>query len=264
MDLQLNGKTALVTGAHRGTGLIIAQHLAAEGARVLLHGFTIEQAESALASLSAKTSPLDVHAIAGDINTDEGAQTVLDALATTPPDILVNNYGTADRGSWDDANTEAWLDAYQKNVLSAQRLIRGLLPGMREREFGRIINLGTVGSTRPNAIMPHYYAAKGALATMTVGLAKEVAGTGIRVNLVSPGLILTPEVESAYLARGKAKGWGDTWEQVEPHVAKDIPIGRIVRREEVADLVCFLASPKADALHSQNIRIDGGALDIVS
>ncbi len=135
---------------------------------------------------------------------------------------------------------------------------------MRKQNFGRIINLGTVGSTRPNAVMPHYYAAKGALATLTVGLAKEVAGTGIRVNLVSPGLILTPEVEASYLKRGAAKGWGSSWEEIEPHVAKDIPIGRIVRREEVADLICFLASPRADALHAQNIRIDGGALDIVS
>lgn len=259
MDLQLTGKTALVTGAHRGTGHVIAQHLAAEGARVLLHGFTAEQSQSAASNITPKVIP-----VAGDITTDVGAQQLLDALAATPPDILVNNYGTADRGDWGSADTNAWLDAYQKNVLSAQRLIRGLLPGMRERDFGRIINLGTVGSTRPNAIMPHYYAAKGALATLTVGLAKEVAGTGIRVNLVSPGLILTPEVEAAYIKRGQTKGWGDTWEQVEPHVAKDIPIGRIVRREEVADLICFLASPKADALHSQNIRIDGGAVDIVS
>jgi len=217
----------LVTGAHRGTGQIIATQLAAEGAQVWVHGFTTDQAESAAAD-------------------------------------IVNNYGTADRGKWDSADTDAWLDAYQKNVLSAQRLIRGLLPSLRTASFGRIINLGTVGSTRPNAVMPHYYAAKGALATMTVGLAKELAGTAVRVNLVSPGLILTPEVEAAYLAQGKDKGWGSTWEEIEPHVAKDIPIGRIVRREEVADLVCFLASPKTDALHAQNIRIDGGALDIVS
>ena len=258
MDLQLTGKTALVTGAHRGTGQIIAKQLAAEGAQVWVHGFTIEQAESAAASIP------QAKAVAGDICTDAGAANVLDTLATAPPEILVNNYGTADRGKWDSADTDAWLDAYQKNVLSAQRLIRGLLPSLRTQPFGRIINLGTVGSTRPNAVMPHYYAAKGALATMTVGLAKELAGTAVRVNLVSPGLILTPEVEASYLAQGKAKGWGSTWEEIEPHVAKDIPIGRIVRREEVADLVCFLASPKTDALHAQNIRIDGGALDIVS
>jgi NAD(P)-dependent dehydrogenase (short-subunit alcohol dehydrogenase family) len=99
---------------------------------------------------------------------------------------------------------------------------------------------------------------------MTVSLAKEVAGTGVRVNLVSPGLIRTPEVEARFLEEGRAKGWGTTWEEVEPHVARDIPIGRIVRREEVADLVAFLASPRADALHGQNIRIDGGALDVLT
>ena len=258
MDLKLSNKTALVTGAHRGTGLIIATRLAAEGASVWLHGFSAEQAESAAADIP------NARPVAGDITTDAGAAEVLAAIAGAPPEILVNNYGTADRGTWDDANTDAWLDAYQKNVLSAQRLIKGLLPTMRGGDFGRIINLGTVGSTRPNAVMPHYYAAKGALATMTIGLAKELAGTSIRVNLVSPGLILTPEVEANYLKHGKAKGWGSTWEEVEPHVAKDIPIGRIVRREEVADLVCFLASPKTDALHAQNIRIDGGALDILS
>jgi NAD(P)-dependent dehydrogenase (short-subunit alcohol dehydrogenase family) len=91
-----------------------------------------------------------------------------------------------------------------------------------------------------------------------------VSGTGIRVNLVSPGLILTPEVQAAYLKRGERKGWGTTWEEVEAVIAKDIPIGRIVTREEVAALVVFLASPLADGIHGQNIRVDGGALDIVS
>ena len=258
MDLQLSDKAALVSGAHRGTGNVIARQLAAEGATVWVHGFTSDEASAAAADIPGGRP---VH---GDITTDAGAQQVLDTIAEAPPDILVNNYGTADRGNWESADTEAWLDAYQKNVMSAQRLIRGLLPHMRTRNFGRIINLGTVGSTRPNAVMPHYYASKGALATLTVGLAKEVAGTGIRVNLVSPGLILTPEVEASYLKRGEREGWGTTWEEIEPRVAKDIPIGRIARREEVADLVCFLASPRADALHAQNIRIDGGALDIVS
>ena len=94
---------------------------------------------------------------------------------------------------------------------------------------------------------------------MTASLAREVAGTGIRVNQVSPGMIRTPEVEAGYLRRGAREGWGSTWEEVEPHVAADIPIRRIVRREEVADLVLFLASSRADAIHGQNIAIDGGA-----
>jgi 3-oxoacyl-[acyl-carrier protein] reductase len=262
LDLNLNGKTALVTGSYRGTGLIIARHLAREGARVFVHGLAPGQAEDAVAELGLGEP------VTGDITTDQGADAVIGAVTAAldnrSVDILVNNYGTADAGSWQSSGTDDWLDAYQKNVLSAQRLVRGFLPHMSDHGWGRIINLGTVGSTRPNSRMPHYYAAKGALATMTISLAKEVAGTGIRVNLVSPGLILTPEVEAAYTERGQRKGWGSTWDEIEPHVAKDIPIGRIVRREEVADLVAFLASPLADGIHGQNIRVDGGSLDILS
>jgi 3-oxoacyl-[acyl-carrier protein] reductase len=258
MDLRLGGKTALVTGSARGTGLIIARRLAEEGARVLVHGLEPGHAERAVAELGVGVP------VTGDITTDAGAAALLHQCRDEPIDILVNNYGTADSGTWDRSDTDDWLLAYQKNVLSAQRLIRALLPDLRARPFARIINLGTVGSTRPNARMPHYYAAKGALATMTISLAREVAGTAIRVNLVSPGLILTPEVEAAWLARGPANGWGDTWAEIEPHVAADIPIRRIARREEVADLVAFLASPLADAIHGQNIRIDGGALETLT
>ena len=258
MNLELTGKSAIVTGAHRGTGALIAQHLAAEGARVWLHGTTQEEAETA-----ARDVP-NARAVGGDITTDAGARETLSAIQEDPPCILINNYGTTVPGTWETLDSAGWLDAYQKNLLSAQRLIQGLLPTMRTQRWGRIINLGTVGSTRPNANMPHYYAAKAALANMTVGLAKTVGSEGIRVNLVSPGLILTPEVEAAYLKRGQRDGWGNSWAEIEPRVAKDIPIGRITRREEVADLVCFLASPKADAIHGQNIRIDGGSVDIVT
>lgn len=258
MDLKLDGRTALVTGSHRGTGLIIAQALLAEGAAVLVHGFTPGQAEAAVNEIGGGLP------VTGDITTDTGSTELLQACQEYPVDILVNNYGTADPGSWSSSSSADWIEAYQKNVLSVQRMVQGLLPPMRERNWGRIINLGTVGSTRPNKRMPGYYAAKGALANMSVSLAKEVAGTGIRVNLVSPGLILTPEVEAAYLKKGAQEGWGSTWEEVEPHVAADIPIRRIARREEVAALVAFLCSPMADAIHGQNIRIDGGSVDIVT
>lgn len=254
VDLELGGKTALVSGSYRGTGLIIAKRLAEEGACVLVHGLEAGQAEAAVAEIGCGEP------VTGDITTDAGAKELFE---TCPEqiDVLINNYGTADAGSWEESDTDDWIRSYQKNVLSAQRLIRRLLPQMRTLGWGRIINLGTVGSTRPNSRMPQYYAAKGALATMTVSLAKEVAGTGIGVNLVSPGLILTPEVQAAYLTRGRKKGWGETWQEIEPHVAKDIPLGRIVRREEVADLIAFLASPLANGIHGQNIRVDGGALD---
>lgn len=256
MNLGLDGRRTLVTGSWRGTGLIIAKRFAEEGADVFVHGFTEDTATEAAAEIAGSTP------VWGDITNDAGAEAVTSACADV--DILINNYGAAERGSWEKSTADDWIKLYEINVLSALRLIRHYLPGMRAAGWGRIINLGTVGSTRPNARMPHYYAAKGALANMTVSLAKEVANSGIRVNLVSPGLILTPEVEQQYLEVGKRKGWGETWEEIEPHVAADTLIGRIVRREEVADLVLFMASERADALHAQNVRIDGGSLDIVS
>ena len=256
MDLGLAGKKALVTGSYRGTGLVIAKALLLEGVDVFVHGFDAEAVADAIDEIGGGNP------VVGDIRTDAGAVQVLDATGNDL-DILVNNYGTAAGGRWDTLEASQWVEMLETNVLSAQRLIRGYLPAMRERAFARIINLGTAGSTRPNARNPHYYAAKAALANLTVSLAKDVAGTAIRVNIVSPGMILTPEVQASYLARGKKNGWGETWEEVEPHFVADIPIRRITTREEVADLVVFLASTRSDAIHGQNLRIDGGVSDFM-
>ncbi len=262
MDLDLSGKVALVTGSHRGTGEIIAKCLAAEGATVIAHGLEANSADHV-------TENSDVaHAVWGDILTDEGANGAVEqALAATGKvDILINNYGTADEHTWLNASTDDWLHMYQVNVLSATRMIRLLAPQMRQLGWGRIIQLGTIGSTQPNALRPHYYAAKGALANIAVGLAKELADTGITVNTISPGYIRTPEVEAAFRAKAKKEGWDDDWETIEKRIAAKRfpnPVGRIATREEVADLVCFIASERAAFINGQNIRIDGGHIDIV-
>ncbi len=252
MDLGLEGRTVLVTGSHRGTGLVIARAFLEVGARVCVHGFEPDQATAAVGEIGGG------NAVSGDIREDAGADALV--AQTGAVDVLVNNYGAAAAGRWSDLTAAEWVAMYETNVLSAQRMAQRTLPGMRERGWGRIVNLGTTGAFAPGARNPHYYAAKAALSALTASLAREVAGTGVRVNQVSPGLIRTPEVEAGYLRRGAREGWGETWEEVEPHVAADIPIRRIVRREEVADLVLFLASSRADAIHGQNIVIDGGAL----
>ena len=239
MDLELNGRTALVTGATRGTGEIIANTLAAEGASVIRHDIA-EQ----------------------DIASAEGCDALLASVGSV--DILVNNYGLANRHKWSDTDEAKWLEMYQVNLLSAARLAQGLAPAMKEKGWGRIINLGTIGSHQPNNIMPAYYAAKGALATLGVSLAKELGGTGITVNTVSPGLIHTEEVEAGYRALAKKKGVPeDDWEQLATERDFPNPCMRMARREEVADLVAFLASDRAAYINGQNIRIDGGAVRYV-
>jgi 3-oxoacyl-[acyl-carrier protein] reductase len=249
MDLGLENRTALVTGANRGTGQVIAASLAAEGARVITHANTRDEADSA--------------DIVADIGSESGCEEVLRQLADTGIDILVNNYGSANRHNWKDTDTDKWLEMYQVNLLSAARLAQGLMEGMKQAGWGRIVNLGTIGSHQPNHIMPAYYAAKGALATLGVSLAKELGNTGITVNTVSPGLIHTAEVEAAYRARAASKGWGEDWEAMAVEQDFPNPCGRIARREEVADLVAFLCSDRAAFINGQNIRIDGGAVRYV-
>ena len=260
MQLELNDKTALVTGADRNTGAVIARRLAEFGATVILHSNHCDGSAARVAGEIANSIPVE-----GDIATESGCEAVFAQLQAKalPVDILVNNYGTASFARWDSASTGDWLDMYQKNVLSVARLVQGIVPGMKTKQWGRIVNLGTIGSHRPSKIMPHYYAAKGALANLGVSLAQELAGTGITVNTVSPGLIHTPELEAGYRARASKKGWGEDWEDILRHiVAEDFPnpCGRLATREEVADLVAFLCSDNAAFINGQNIRLDGGAI----
>jgi NAD(P)-dependent dehydrogenase (short-subunit alcohol dehydrogenase family) len=260
MQLDLNDKTALVTGSDRNTGAVIARRLAEFGATVIVHSNHCDGSAAAAATEIPSSIPIE-----GDIATEAGCEAVLAQLHAKdlPVDILVNNYGTASFGKWDSTSTADWLDMYQKNVLSVARLVQGIVPAMKTRHWGRIVNLGTIGSHRPNKIMPHYYAAKGALANLGVSLAQELGGTGITVNTVSPGLIHTPELEAGYRARASKKGWGEDWADILRHiVAEDFPnpCGRLATREEVADLVAFLCSEQAAFINGQNIRLDGGAI----
>lgn len=264
MELGLTGKRALVTGSSRGTGSVIARTLAREGATVVVHGNAEGDQEKIAGEIELSGGA--AHAVTGDVSTDDGAAHVVNMTIglVGGVDILVNNYGGPSSGRWTSTETSDWLAAYQTNTLSAVRMIRGFVLGMKERGFGRVIQLATIGATRPNSRMPEYYAAKAALVNLTVSLAKDLAGSGVTVNAVSPGLIHTPEVESYLRYVAGKRGWGDVWADIEAKGVRELtgtPAGRLARPEEVADLVTFIASERAGYLHGGNFRIDGGATD---
>jgi NAD(P)-dependent dehydrogenase (short-subunit alcohol dehydrogenase family) len=248
MDLELAGRVVFVSGSHRGTGEGIARVLAREGAHVLVHGFHADEPERVVAQIRADGGRADgVH---GDITNDDGAAQAVRAAQSfaAQVDVLVNNYGVAEGGSWLGSSTRDWIAIYEKNVLSAVRLTQAFVPGMKARGFGRVIFVGTIGSSRPAARMPHYYASKAALPNMTVSLAKELASSGVTANLVSPGLIATREVR----------------ERFSEERLRDNPAGVICTPEDVGHLVAFLASPRSACVNGANLRIDGGAADCVN
>ncbi|MDH4144059.1 MAG: SDR family oxidoreductase [Acidimicrobiia bacterium] len=264
MDLQLSGRTALVTGSWRGTGAGIARVLAAEGATVLVHGFEPGQAHDVTAGIVAGGG--SAREVVGDLRTDEGAERLAGEVGDGV-DILVANYGVAERGDWWSSTSDDWVDLYQKNVLSAVRVVQAFVPPMRERGWGRVVVIGTVGTVRPNRERPGYYASKSALPAMTVSLAKELAGTGITVNLVSPGLVATAEVRAWLTRMAAERGWGDDWNEIARRAAAEVmpnPAGRVAEPEDVGALVAYLCSPQAALINGTNLRIDGGGADTVT
>ncbi|HEV7713425.1 MAG TPA: SDR family NAD(P)-dependent oxidoreductase [Asanoa sp.] len=256
MDLKLSGKRALVTGASGGLGAEIAAVLAAEGATVVVHGRDPARTKQVAAAV-------DGEAVIGDLATDDGAAAV--AAGAGEVDILVNNAGFYDPATgWADADADAWADIYNVNVLSSVRLIRHLVPAMRAKGWGRVIQISSVTGEMPAASQPHYAASNAARLNLARSLARELKHTGVTSNAIAAGGILVPTTREYLMGLARANGWGDTWEEVERNAAPiraGNDVGRIGQPREYADLVAYLASPIADYITGATIRMDGGRYD---
>jgi NAD(P)-dependent dehydrogenase (short-subunit alcohol dehydrogenase family) len=262
MDLHLGGKRAVVTGSSSGIGEAIAKRLAAEGAAVVVHGRRESEAKRVAAAITSAGGKAVV--ALGDLGTDQGAEAVVKVAneAYGGADILVNNAGAFPAGPFLESTAADWVELYNQNVGSMVRMITRLVPGMKERGWGRVISLASVVATMPHAGMPSYSATKAANLNLAVSLAKALAGTGVTSNAVSPGMIVTPGVED--MLRNMAPELGvpaDDWPALEQRAAKKIvpnPSARLGRVEDIADLVAFIASPLAGYINGNNLRVDGG------
>jgi 3-oxoacyl-[acyl-carrier protein] reductase len=266
MDLQLKGKRALITGSSAGLGEAIAILLAAEGARVIIHGRNRERA-AAVANTIRKNGGLAEVAI-GDLSTDVGADVVAqEALSGGPVEILVNNAGAYEHFSWTTAQPAQWLKTYETNVLSGVRMIQRLLPQMREQKWGRIITIGGGLATQPVSGHPEYSATLSARHNLAVSLARELKGSGITSNVVAPGAIRVKAVEDLLIAAAPRYGWGLTWEEIEKGAVADIipnDVGRLGKPEEIAAAVAYLVSSYADYISGAVLRVDGGTVRSVA
>ncbi|MBD8553854.1 SDR family NAD(P)-dependent oxidoreductase [Rhizobium sp. CFBP 8762] len=266
MDLQLDGRVALVTGSSKGIGEAVAKGLALEGVIVVVHGRDRTQAERVEQQIIASGGR--AHIVTGDLTVDEAVHAlVTDARAFAGRiDIVVNNAGGSGGGEdWRITSPGSWASAYDRNVLAAVRVTTALLPQMRSAKWGRIINISSLAGMMPPAANPAYSAAKAAMIAMTASLAKAVAAEGVTVNTVSPGTVHSAKLDMKFRETAAERGIARDapWEEVERAVLPlfaQVPAGRVGTLEEIADAICFLASPRAAYITGSNIRLDGGML----
>src|SRR5271165_3156310 len=254
MDLQLNGKTALVTGSTAGIGLAIATALAHEGASVIVNGRTQERVDSAMKRSGA------AHGLAADLATESGAR----AAATQFPevDILVNNLGIFEPKPFEQISDDDWRRFFEVNVLSGVRLSRHYLPLMKRKNWGRIVFISSESALQIPPEMIHYGMTKTAQLAISRGLAETTAGTAVTVNAVLPGPTASEGVND-FVDKLSATNKVDRASLERQFFSEARPtslIRRFATPEEVASLVAFVCSPLASAINGAALRVDGGVV----
>jgi NAD(P)-dependent dehydrogenase (short-subunit alcohol dehydrogenase family) len=258
MDLGIAGKCALVTGSTQGIGRAIAEALVAEGARVIVNA----RSEAAVKGTAAELSRHGVaHGIAADLSTAAGAQTLLtEAAKLGPIDILVNNVGYFEVKKFADIADADWTRIFELNVMSGVRLSRALLPGMLDRDWGRIVFIGSDQSAKPNLDMAHYAMSKAAQVSIARSLAELTKGTRVTVNsaLVAP---TWSEGVEAFLRKAAATS-GETVDRMRTGYFETTGASSLLQRwaepREIAAQIVFLCSECASAINGAAQRVDGG------
>ncbi|MGO1467989.1 SDR family NAD(P)-dependent oxidoreductase [Microbacterium gubbeenense] len=259
MDLQLTGRRAFISGSTQGIGYAIAESLIREGASVILNGRTRERNESAVDRLRATVPGADVSSEPADLGDAEQVASLLHKIGHV--DILVNSAGVFDLVDFFDADDESWQYYLDVDLMSAVRLSRGLLPGMLERGWGRIISIGSESGVNVPADMIPYGVAKAGMIALGNGLAKLTRGTQVTVNTILGGPTYSDGVAGVVEAISQSQGIpaDDVKRSIEAGNTTSL-LERFVEPQEIAHLATFLASPLSSATNGAALRADGGVL----
>ncbi len=257
MNLDLNGKTAVVCGSTRGIGRACAVALAESGASVFLFARNAERLQKVVAELPATREQTHGYVVADFSQTESLSKAVNDFMVSQPTvHILVNNSGGPPAGPALEACVPEFQQAFASHLLAAHLLVQALVPGMKQAGYGRIINIISTSVKQPIKGLGVSNTIRGAVANWAKTLAGELGPFGITVNNVLPGATNTERLHSLLAARARKSG-RPVEEQIQ-NMLETIPAGRFAEPEEIANAVAFLASPAAAYINGINLPVDGG------
>lgn len=253
MDLGIAGRRALLSASSRGLGKACAVALAEEGVHVTINGLDEGHLRDAARELSA--FGVEVRTVAADINTPEGREALLEACPD--PDILVNNNWGPPPGPWLSFEYEDWLRAVEANMLAPIMMIKAVVPEMRRRKFGRIVNITSQMVKSPFSVMGLSAGARAGLTAACKALSREVASDNVTINNLLPERVDTER--QVYMAQRRAESSGMSYEEARAEMTASIAAGRLGRPEEFGRACAFLCGAEAGYISGQNLQLDGGS-----
>jgi hypothetical protein len=263
MDLNLAGRTALVTGSTAGIGYAIARGLLEQGATVWINGRTEKRVTHAIGELRTTAAGAKVQGIAADVGSAAGVARVIEALPSV--DILVNNAGIFEPKPFEQIPDEDWLRFFEVNVMSGIRLTRHYMGAMRQHNWGRVVFISSESAINVPVEMVHYGMTKTAQLAVSRGVAETLAGTGVTVNAVLPGPTKSEGVATFVEQLARSQGIG--FAQAEAEFFRTARPTSLLKRfetvDEVANMVVFLCTQAGSGTHGAAVRVDGGVVKTI-